>query len=90
YIQYVRPGSTERKKFDEKKLSAILASKSNQEFIESKYPDLIKYSFLRVADTYASLMQEIISSFQYLDKKDLYRNLYKSLTTELKSKYELK
>ncbi|KZL89726.1 glycosyltransferase family 2 protein [Clostridium magnum] len=90
YIQFVRPGSTERTKFSEAKLSAIPASRANMEFIESNYPELIKYSFLRVTNTYVNLMQDIISSFQYFKQKSIYQKLYKEFVIELGNVFEIK
>jgi glycosyltransferase involved in cell wall biosynthesis len=85
YIQYVRPGSTERSKFSKAKLNSIIASRAIMEFIEKEYPSLLKYSFLNVANTYVNLMHEIISSFQYFEQRNTYQELYNEFLIELEN-----
>lgn len=90
YVQYVRPNSTERKSFSLDKFEAINASKAKKEFLINRYSELEKYIFLDKANTYASLMQEIISSFCYFRYRNEYKELSKGLDSELKNNYELK
>jgi glycosyltransferase involved in cell wall biosynthesis len=86
YFQYVRLGSTERKKFSKEKLASIQASQDIITFVSNRYENLLPYSFLRSAETYANLMGEIISTFQYFKQKQLYKKLYEDLYNELNSK----
>ncbi len=87
YIQYVRPGSTERQGFNKNKVEIINITKQIQKFIYNKYLDLYDYIALKPAKYCASLMQEILYSFRYKEYKKEYRKLYNSLKEELNLEY---
>lgn len=83
YIQYVRPGSTERQGFNKNKLEIINITKQTQKFIYEKYPNLYDYIALKPAKYCANLMQEILYSFKYNKNKREYEMLYSYLKEEL-------
>lgn len=90
YIQYIRPGSTERKKFSRDKLNSIQASQNMTTYIMNNYPELNKYIFLNDAKVYSDLMKEIISSFTYKQYNKEYNELLILLKSELEKNYELR
>lgn len=87
YIQYVRPGSTERSGFSLSKMDIIDITKEQQKFILEKYPNLYDYIALKPAKYCASLMEEILCSYKYKKYKKEYKILYNRLGKELKLKY---
>lgn len=90
YIQYVRPGSTERKKFSEDKLTSIKISEKIIEYINNIYPELHKYVFLEKATTCVNLMKEIIYSFSYKKYTREYNMMLNILDEELKKNYRFR
>lgn len=87
YIQYVRPGSTERIGFTESKMHIIDVSYEMKRFIEEYYPELYDSVALRTAKYCVSLMSEIISGFSLKQNKDYYYKLYDKLCNELSLEY---
>ena len=87
YIQYVRPGSTERRGFSEDKIYIIKESDKMKSYIQDEYPNLYYLVELRPAKYCINLMQEIISSFKLKKYKSIYNNLFDTLVKEMNKEY---
>lgn len=87
YNQYVRPGSTERSKFNRSKLISLDISREIRNFIESEFPSLSYAVSLKPARYCVSLMGEIIKSGSLKSYKQIYDELYTQLVDELDKGY---
>ena len=83
YIQYVRPGSTERSTFTASKLHSLQVNIEIKDFIKKSYPSLTDIVELKPARCCANLMGEIISSFSEKDNQMVYKKLFTKLKKEL-------
>ena len=83
YIQYVRPGSTERQGFTMDKMKSVEINEQLKQFVTETYPDLKEIVELLPAKSCVKLMQEILQSFCYRDNKKEYSELYDKLQLEL-------
>lgn len=87
YIQFVRPGSTERTGFNKNKMSSIDSSRQLRTYINENYPELRNYVALRPAKYCVDLMTEICKSFSLNKNKKSYQYLYHQLYSELQLDY---
>lgn len=83
YVQYVRPGSTERSKFNEKKLVTIEISKAEKVFVSQRYPKFEHILSCRLVDCYSNLMSEIVSTFSYRRNIGIYQDLMEQFVEEI-------
>lgn len=83
YIQYVRPGSTERQGFTRDKMKSIEINESLKTFVSEKYPDLKDLVELLPAKSCVNLMKEILQSFSYTSNRKDYLELYNKFRSEL-------
>ncbi len=90
YIQFVRPGSTERSIFSTSKLYSLQANRELRNFIIENYPKLQDIVTLKPAKCCVSLMGEIISTFSIKENKTIYTELYQELKIELNSVFSPK
>ncbi len=87
YNQYVRPGSTERSKFNNSKLSSLDTSREMRRFIELEFPSLSYAVALKPAEYCVNLMAEIIKTGSLKSHKEVYDELYAQLIKELNRYY---
>lgn len=87
YIQYVRPGSTERQGFSINKMNIINESRNMKTFINEKYPELSDIVAVRPAKYCANLMAEIVEKFSFKRNRKIYDELYNQLSQELSKDY---
>lgn len=80
YIQFVRPESTEQKKFNSNKLILLDCADRLQQYVAEYFPDLYHFVELKHANEIVYLMDEIVNSFSFIK----YRELYKKLKIQLK------
>ena len=89
YIQYVRPGSTERQGFTKDKMKSVEISENLKSFVNEKYPDLKEIVDLLPAKSCEKLMKEILQSFRYKTNKREYLELYNKLKSELSREFSV-
>ena len=90
YIQFVRPKSTERKKFSSDKLYLIDIAKEKKAFIEKKYPKYKNWVTLEISKEIVKLMNEIISTFSLKKYKNTFNELYNELYNNMLLEYDNK
>lgn len=87
YVQYVRPGSTERRGYTIDKMNGLQNEKELRQFVIDNYPKLSNLVALRFAKYCAYLMGEILQGFSYKENRKIYEELFGCLKNELKKEY---
>lgn len=82
YIQYIRPGSITKSKFNKNMLGVLESSLRLQHYITEEFPDLYEYVELTHANCIIYAMTEIIRTFSYKEYRALYKQLKKQLMDE--------
>lgn len=85
YIQLIRKGSTENKKFDKNKLALIDAMNSLQDYVNKYYPILADQVVINVMAAKINLLEDIIKSFLYNKYINEYKGIRQSLQKDLES-----
>lgn len=82
YIQYIRPGSITKSKFNKNMLGVLESSMRLQHYIAEEFPDLYEYVELSHANSIIYAMTEIIRTFSYHEYRELYKQLKNQLIDE--------
>ena len=84
YYQYVREGSTENSCFNENKLHVIECDQEIIKYVKKNHPSLYEFVRFNLADAILNCMRDIIFSFQYKQRKSLYKKLTQDFKLEIK------